>query len=143
MFSPLDPTAVLQRKVQSSFCFTPSQSPLSSQQRAVWRSHLLDTDKLQRLLLELDEDIYRKKKELHQLMTSGASPLAFSVTSTPLVPASLRSLRSRKDREDRQRKGEGDLPQRFPVTAEPQVRYLEGSGGYYMCLMSDCLASPR
>jgi hypothetical protein len=32
--------------------------------------NLLDSNKLQRLLVELDEDIYLKKKELHQLMTS-------------------------------------------------------------------------
>jgi hypothetical protein len=32
--------------------------------------NLLDSNKLRRLLVELDEDIYLKKKELHQLMTS-------------------------------------------------------------------------
>jgi hypothetical protein len=41
-----------------------------------FRPNLFDSDRLQRLLTELDDDIYRKKKELHQLMNSSATSLS-------------------------------------------------------------------
>jgi hypothetical protein len=51
----------------------PQKSSLSTSMDLSFRPNVFDSDRLQRILCELDDDIYKKKKELHLLMNSSTN----------------------------------------------------------------------